>query len=263
MPVKPSSKRPWYLTRISVRSLIILVLLLGGGFGWTVNTVRRGRMQRQAVAAINTAGGVVFYDCEAIPNPVPVIARPSYRKYRARNPDVSSLRRPHWSGIDYFSNVVEIMLPDYLSDNELALIGRFPRLEKVWCPGTAIGLTDAALAHLNGLSRLKELDLSRTRITDSGLFQLKGLKGLEQLNLSRTRITDAGLAHLSGLWSLRALDLRGTEVSNAGIVYLKGLTSLRLLDLEGTDVDVLGANELRRALPDVSVTITRSRDTDL
>ena len=191
-----------------------------------------------------------------------MIARPVYRKYRAKNPDVSSLRRPHWAGIDYISNVVEIMVPDRLSDDELALVGRFPGLEKVWCPGTSIWVSDAGLAHLNGLTRLKALDLSKTRITDSGLVELKGLKGLLQLNLSRTRITDAGLPHLSGLSSLRALDLGGTDVSNAGIIYLKELTGLRVLDVEATDVDRLGAEELKRALPDVSVLVTPTPETE-
>jgi Leucine-rich repeat (LRR) protein len=260
--VNRSSKPPLCLPRLRVRSLVILVLLLGGGFGWTVNTVHRGRMQRAAVAAIETAGGVVFYDWETRPNPVPVIARPVYRKYRARNPDVSSLKRPHWDGIDYISNVVEIMVPDRLSDDELALVGRFPRLEKIWCPGTSIWVSDAGLAHLNGLSRLKELDLSKTRITDSGLVELRGLKGLLELNLARTRITDAGLAHLSGLSTLRALDLRGTDVSNAGIIYLKELTGLRTLNVEGTDVDRLGAQELKCALPDVTVLVTRTPATE-
>ena len=42
MPVKHSSNRPWNLTRISVRALIVFVLLLGGGFGWSVSIYRRG-----------------------------------------------------------------------------------------------------------------------------------------------------------------------------------------------------------------------------
>jgi len=51
--------RPWrsYL-RISVRGLIVVVLVLGGGLGWVVN---RARVQREAVAAIERAGGSVKY----------------------------------------------------------------------------------------------------------------------------------------------------------------------------------------------------------
>ena len=45
--------------RLSVRFLMVLVLVLGGGFGWFV---RRARVQREAVAAIVRAGGTVAYD---------------------------------------------------------------------------------------------------------------------------------------------------------------------------------------------------------
>ena len=62
MSVKPMSKRPWYLPRVSVRALMILVLLVGGGFGWAVQTVRTRRVQGEAVAAIERVGGYVFYE---------------------------------------------------------------------------------------------------------------------------------------------------------------------------------------------------------
>ena len=52
------------------------------------------------------------------------------------------------------------------------------------------------------------------------LAQLKGLTKLRQLNLSRTAITDEGLAHLSGLARLSLLDLRGTRVTAAGVKTL-------------------------------------------
>jgi hypothetical protein len=45
--------------RLSVRALLILVLILGSGFGWVAYRVR---VQRDAVAAIKRAGGSVEYD---------------------------------------------------------------------------------------------------------------------------------------------------------------------------------------------------------
>ena len=44
--------------RFSVRSLLVLVLVIGGWLGWTV---RNARIQREAVAAIRLAGGTVTY----------------------------------------------------------------------------------------------------------------------------------------------------------------------------------------------------------
>jgi hypothetical protein len=44
--------------RISVRALIVAVLVIGAGLGWLV---RRSHVQRDAVAAISRAGGLVEY----------------------------------------------------------------------------------------------------------------------------------------------------------------------------------------------------------
>jgi hypothetical protein len=54
--------RPWgRFLRFSVRGLIVLVLVIGGWFGWIV---RSARLQREAVAAITKAGGTVTYNWE-------------------------------------------------------------------------------------------------------------------------------------------------------------------------------------------------------
>ena len=51
--------RPRQCFHMSVRVLMVLVLVFGGGFGWVVH---RARVQREAVAAIERAGGAVGYD---------------------------------------------------------------------------------------------------------------------------------------------------------------------------------------------------------
>jgi Leucine-rich repeat (LRR) protein len=48
--------------------------------------------------------------------------------------------------------------------------------------------------HLKGLTNLKELDLTSTKVTDAGLVHLKGLTNLRHLVLEDTQVTDAGLA---------------------------------------------------------------------
>ena len=58
----PVLRRWRRLLRFSMRSLIILVLVIGGGMGWLV---RSARLQRAAVAAITSAGGTVEYDWQA------------------------------------------------------------------------------------------------------------------------------------------------------------------------------------------------------
>jgi hypothetical protein len=56
---KPIADRWRRLLRVSVRALIVLVLVIGGGLGCLVHSAR---VQREAVAAINQAGGCVLYD---------------------------------------------------------------------------------------------------------------------------------------------------------------------------------------------------------
>jgi Leucine rich repeat len=254
MPAKPSSKPLWYVPIGSARALMTLVLVVGG-IGWTVKTARSGRIQRAAVAAVEAAGGYVFYDCDRDPKRVVHVRMQAYHKFRPRAQNMPELKPPPRFGIDYCHNVVEIVLYGVLSDDELVRIGRFPRVERVWHAGSSHWISDAGLAHVEGLASLKELDLSNSSITDAGLVHLTGMKSLRQLNLSRTRVTDAGLVHVRGLTNLEWLGLRGTDVGTAGVVHLKELTNLRSLDLSGTDVDELTAQELRRSLPNASILV--------
>src|SRR5262245_58642988 len=55
----PASWRRWL--RLSVRALMVLVLITGGGLGWMLH---RARVQRDAVAVLQRAGGQVTYDWE-------------------------------------------------------------------------------------------------------------------------------------------------------------------------------------------------------
>ena len=77
-------------------------------------------------------------------------------------------------------------------------------------------MTDASLAGMNALTRLRWLTLNGSHITDDGLGNLSGLPRLEVLSLENTPITDAGLIHLSRLSSLQTLFLRGTNVTKGG-----------------------------------------------
>ena len=66
------------------------------------------------------------------------------------------------------------------------------------------------------------MSLSGTQVTDANLAHLGGLTTLKELRLYWTQITDAGLAHLAGLTALERLDLDDTQVSGSGLVHLAG-----------------------------------------
>lgn len=73
---------------------------------------------------------------------------------------------------------------------------------------------DATLTSLRGFDKLRELDLSDTKVTDEGLKLVKDLPALTSLRLAGTRITDSGFkAELAAKESLQRLDLTGTAVA--------------------------------------------------
>jgi len=224
---------------------MLLVLLVALCFGWIAHVIREAQVQREAVAAIEAAGGLVLYD-------------------RERGPDGQyNLRaQPRWvlwlfshGGKDYIANAAEVEFTGRdASDAHLESIGRLRRLELLRFWGAT--LTDAGLAHIKGLTHLKHLDLQDTEVSDSGLVHLKGLTGLRELDLSRTMVTDAGLVHLERLKELRTLSLDNTMIGAAGAEHLVKLTKLRSLDLARTRVDDFVAQDLRRALPKAKIIFT-------
>ncbi len=59
MSDQPVRKPWWHRFRFSLRSLMIVIGIVGGGLGWIIH---RAQVQRDAVAAIGRAGGFVLYD---------------------------------------------------------------------------------------------------------------------------------------------------------------------------------------------------------
>ena len=68
----------------------------------------------------------------------------------------------------------------------------------------------------------------------------------------RMRTAVAWLGELLGE-ELRTLSLSGTQVTDAGLECLRGLTELRELALSNNQVTDAGVNELKKALPNVSI----------
>jgi hypothetical protein len=198
---------PWrrYL-RFSVRGLIVVVLVIGGGLGWVI---REAHIQRDAVAAIEKAGGWVRYDWEwrngnSIPGGQPWAPG----------------RLVDLIGVDYFGHVVAVWFwPSLGTDGTLVHVGRLTRLQMLFVSSPSV--RGVGLAHLKGLANLSGLDLSGSEVSDVGLAHLKGLTSLSHLDLSETRVTDAGLTHLKGLTKLSYLGLRGTQVTRAGMNALE------------------------------------------
>jgi internalin A len=220
-------RRPWqrYL-RFSIRGLIVLVLVIGAGLGWLV---RSARIQREAVAAIQKAGGFAFYD------------------EQMRGPTQARGRSAAWLDVirtridrNYFSDVVFVQNGTAAStDDELFVhishLRRVAKLNLYWRT-----VTDSRFAWLRNLTSLETLMLQDVSVTGSGLAAVENMKDLRSLLIYGSRITDEGLVHLRGLDSLRTLGIGDCSISDAGMVHVARLTKLTILDLRHTDVTDTG-----------------------
>ncbi|MBI2825595.1 MAG: hypothetical protein HYX69_13005 [Planctomycetia bacterium] len=168
-------------------------------------------------------------------------------------------------------SLTELQLMGPFDDDGLKAAARFKNLKRLYINNTEV--TDAGLAHIEGLDQLESVFLEDTKVTGAGLVHLAGLTKLTSLRLNtrdvhdddlshlaglkklaflmlvNARITGRGLSHLAALPDLRALYLTGTGVSDKGIDLLARLKQLQRLDLSRTEVTKEGVARLSEALP--------------
>jgi hypothetical protein len=185
-----------------------VVLVLAVGMGWYVRSVFR---QQDAVAAIRRAGGSVAYDWRWEGN-----NKPGTFVYPGKP------LAPRWLAnivpADYVATVISVDLDapahadsaNPMDAATLARIGRLGHLNSLWL-NNRFEITDAGLAHLEGLNSLRDLQLDDTGVSDAGLAHLRGMTGLRKLCISLTRVTDNGVLELERalprLWIFRSEEM--------------------------------------------------------
>jgi len=170
---------------------MILVLLWGCALGWAVH---RARIQRNAVAAIEKANGIVLYD---------------WQWKNERYVKNGQPLEPKWLvdciGLDYFGHVSYVSFGEGSSDAELVHVGRLTQLDQLVINGLPV--TNDGLSHLKGLANLRRLILVGPAITDANLAHLRRLYRLRRLELINTRVTEAAARELQKplpeLWIIR------------------------------------------------------------
>ncbi len=263
------ARRSWWrrlVPRMSVRALLILVLVIGGGSGWTIDRANR---QRRIVAWIVRSGGSVTYDDRNARRDLEVEMRDPF--------PARDSWAPEWLvdrvGIDYFHRISTVTLQPH-SDEEASdaldaleelgppwivtvhgplfvdrFMGRLDELngiEGLRLVSLPSNLTEkAGLANLARLPRLRFLAIVGSDFSDDGLQVVKSLKQLEYLDLSYSRITDAGLAQLESLPQLKSLVLGASNVTAAGLTHLQDLKRLDELAIENTRLDDGALEKLR------------------
>ncbi len=126
----------------------------------------------------------------------------------------------------------------YLSDLMLMSNRGFPS-----APAPPSLITDAGIAYLD-LPNLRSLNLSGLPITDQGIKSLAGLSNLRTLYLSRTKVQGSTLGQLASLPNLVNLYLDDTAVTDQDLTALSGAANLQFLSLDGVSLTAAGLKNL-------------------
>jgi len=114
-----------------------------------------------------------------------------------------------------------------LHDSDIQTLAGFGALEVLRAPRSNI--TDAGIAHLTALPRLRELDVSGCAITDAAFESFRAMIMLEDLVVFGTSVTDAGVRELAFHPRLAVLDVRKTAVEGECLPALETVPRLRQL----------------------------------
>jgi internalin A len=232
--------------RLSVRGLMVVVLILGGGLGWVVY---RARVQREAVAEIKRGGGGIAYSWQWA-NGLPVLPRP-------KPPWPDWVRR--LVGPDFLDTVTYVRLYGKQFDDEsLRAACRLPWLEELIVVNTSV--TDAGAEDLRQLTNLRSLDLRSNRITNRPLRHLGKMSELRKLwlamHLSPIPLQDKDMAFLERLTKLEDLMLPSAYLTDAWLVYIKSLKNLRNVQLYDMALTVEGLDHLKGLPANLTANLT-------
>lgn len=133
-----------------------------------------------------------------------------------------------------------------LTDRDLAHLSGLSDLEELSIYSQYAPITDEALVHLAGLTRLKRLDLGRTEITTAGLRHLQNMKELEDLTIDSPRITDLGpISRLPRLRLLMIVNSATNDAEFAALAQANNLVSLTLLHMKVTEAGLDALRDLK------------------
>jgi internalin A len=227
---------------MSLRTLMLLVPVVGGGLGWFAVQRQREARRQWVIATIQASLSSVDFDGIGI-------SRILWFGGSA-NPASFPQARLTADQIDALGSCNRLrelmMVSSVMTDEGLAQLSHDHLLERLYCFKPKI--TDAGVKHLAKLRRLKKLELLRVpELTDAALAHLAGLSELEEINLSGASINGSGLVHLAGLRQLKSLVIPDTALDDSGLANLCRLTGLKQLYIGGgayTDAGLAGLSNL-------------------
>lgn len=139
-----------------------------------------------------------------------------------------------------------ILIESGVTDEQLKVVGHISGLQNLDLRDCAI--SNAGLAHLTGLEKLRALRLSgksgATTVDDAGMESVAKLTNLRALLLDYLWISEVGLAELAPLKDLSELYLSQTLVGDEALDVLKQFPKLSKLRLSRTQVTSQGLEKL-------------------
>ena len=209
--------------RLSLRLAMVMIVLVAIPLA---RLAVRARAQKEAVLAITKAGGFLGYDWQFLPD--------GRRKPSPKPPGQSWIHK--WLGPDYFQTVEQVSLQrEDNGDDLMEHVGKLDGLRIINITGTKI--TDAGIAHLAGLSRLRMVYFQwDINLTGACLVHLRDKKELKWLGVFTEGLRDDHLKYIEGLDRLETLLLRSPSLGDAGMTHIRGLTALKRLTIDNSMV---------------------------
>jgi len=275
--------------RVSLRTLMVLVVIFGVLLAWRVN---KARQQRRAIAAVQEYGGWVHFDYELVNGKVtpgqgpwaPLWLRRMLGDEYFREVAYVSLAYDRQGGkrveIANFKPCDELleqlvtqtglkqllMQRTQATDEGLKYVGEMTALEELYI-WDATSITDPGVAHLAGLKNLKKIHVDSSKMTDEGLVLLSSLPRIEELSLQSSHFSDQGFLRLKGQDNLTELwtGHGNFQVTDAGLARFREFKKLELIDLQNSKVTARGLEHLKgmSSLKRVLLSKTGITDSDL
>ena len=264
-PSAPGWRR-WF--RYRLRTLLIAITLATIAFAWCRAQMLAAHRQRDLAAAVEAAGGVIYYDWE---NHTPgdrwwriningrVTPKPMQQ---GSTPGPQWLRE--WIGDEYFQEIVEVDLdvatpwlisgtptvgsdgndsPNENDDAKTIVQDSLPDDSYDYDAETRREAAEFRRLIEDVLQKVGRVPSVRYfylggggYVDDAMLAPLENLGELEELGLYNQDITGEGLIYLSQLKQLRWLDLSRTPFTDAGLYHLKRMKNIEYLDLHETKI---------------------------
>jgi hypothetical protein len=261
---------------LSVRNLMLLVLLIGGGLGWLL---QKPMAQARAIRAIRDQGGSAvksrgcFFWLEDDRNRLTVWLEAMKRRigyeFFMTVREVTLRSNVHEALLEKIACLDEISELSFydcnqISANEMKIVGQIATLEEIAFMGGKIesgslaglvklpkldrlvidglDLSDEDLAPLAQMSGLKALYIRDCpRLTDESLRCLRSLNNLQELTIENCGFTSQALTHVGKIVSLESLWITKTKVTD-----LSDLGSLSQLDMIDLSENQIGDDNLAK-----------------